>query len=127
MRNVNTLKLDRKETISEITVHVDGTSFAIGDENESTAKGKGRQKKSAWLGIAEEVKEAIQTAGGKVEFASGEEKHNLDSVGAVRWTRVCNKRWNMETERFDPLLPGKEITVEEDSRLIFMLVFPSLA
>lgn len=102
-------------------MHIDGTSFSIGDD-ESSKKGKGRAKKSPWLSIAEEVKEAIVTAGGKVEFASGEDKDNLGSLGAVKWTRVCDKRWNMETERFDPLMPGKEITVEEDSRLIFMLV-----
>lgn len=138
LRSVNVLKRRRVDTLGEITVRCSGKAFDFLNQQEeeetgTTSKSKKKSNKpSPWLAITTSLSgrlEILSTTEANKE--SGEyvcrtllpEKPRLDVLdceGVIRWTRVCTKKWNVQKGIFEPLASGKEILVEEDSRLVFM-------
>lgn len=137
-RSANTLQSDRKKTVAELTCHVDGlglrapvTPTAAGDPPAAHGevafsvplKRGQKAKASVWGEVAGGLRERMGPYSCGVEVGAEEGKrrgHDLRSEGAVRWTRVCDRRWDDRTTQFVPLGKGNEVVVEEDSRLIFM-------
>lgn len=112
---------DRSDTIKELTIHFAGTAVPRDDIQPSPRKGKGRAKKSPWIGMITAAQSALEVLEGGV-VVGGNYRKDFGVEGSMRWTRTCNKQWNGETERFEPLVGGGSIVVSEDSTLIFMYV-----
>ncbi|GAA5921604.1 hypothetical protein JCM3775_003126 [Rhodotorula graminis] len=145
LREANTLRAgDKKASTAELTMHVSGRAFLLGDEggddvDEPAAAGAGASRKrprkkagavkgSPWLDIVRDVRERLAAYACDVEepgraAAAREEEDvlgDLEVEGAVRWTRVCDRMWSDERRMFVPLRDGEHIVVEEDSRLVFL-------
>lgn len=81
---------------------------------------KARDKAAAnWIEIGEKLSDELETFGCDVELPESPWQ-DLGCEGALRWTRLCDKKWNDEKREFDPLGEGCEIVVEEDTRVVFM-------
>lgn len=134
-KDANKIRTTSKtSTVGELTVHISGSVYddeiASDTEDEServpaavkkkrmTAKRKLAQN---WIQIVKELAPKLQEHNCAVE-APEEPRRDVLSEGAVRWTRVCDRKWNDERREFEPLGAGNEIVVEEDTRLIFMYV-----
>lgn len=145
LRSVNVLKRRRVDTLGEITVRCSGKAFdsldddvdGAGAAGKSTTTKKKSTKPSPWLAITSSLSERLEILSTtEANKDSGEyicrtllpelpRLDVLDCEGVIRWTRVCSKKWNGMKGLFEPLENGKEILVEEDSRLVFVLVrFP---
>lgn len=138
LKAANTLRLDRTVTLRELTAHFSGTAFDplpvepanAGNNNNNKGKKKARMP-SPWLTIAslfkarmtdEDGDEADDKLRGCAVQLPDEPRRDLGSEGAVRWTRLCTRKFNEELHRFVPLPHGKQLIVEEDVRVIFMYV-----
>ncbi|GAA5858470.1 hypothetical protein JCM8547_007321 [Rhodosporidiobolus lusitaniae] len=134
LREANTLRAgDKKVSTAELTVHISGKAFAGSDEEDSDdsdgmyavpsaakKKGKGKKKKpSAWLEISEGLKERLKLYTCDVELPEVP-RRDVACEGALRWTRLCDRKWDEGRKMFLPLADGEKIVVEEDSRLIFL-------
>lgn len=49
--------------------------------------------------------------------------YDFGAEGTMMWTRMVDKKWDDVKKQFLALGRGNEILVEEDTRLVFMLVF----
>lgn len=125
-RSANTLQSDRKKTVAELTCHLDGLGLVPPSEGGgggafSLPPRRGaRAKESVWPEVARGLGERLGPYSCEVVVGGKGGVYDLRSEGAVRWTRVCDRRWDDATAQFVPLGRGNEVTVEEDSRLIFM-------
>lgn len=119
---VNVLQHDRKKTVAEISLHLSGTAFAADmDLDVLGQQRRAREEKSTWLDIAQEIKSRMEPFDCHVEIPKQSKEELCE--GMVRWTRMCDRRWDEANRCFVPLGEGNHILAEEDSRLVFMLVF----
>ncbi|GAA5913501.1 Mms4p [Sporobolomyces salmoneus] len=128
LREANTLQTsDKLATAAKLTMHISGTAFQALEETSDTedegtgrrkGKGKGKKEKpSPWIEITEKARmEKWVCAVERPEFPS----RDLGCEGAVRWTRVCDTKWDKSLGIYVPLLDGQRIVVEEDTRMIFL-------
>ncbi|GAA6044134.1 hypothetical protein JCM8097_004728 [Rhodosporidiobolus ruineniae] len=146
LREANTLRAgDKKASTAELTVHISGTAFGglavDGDEEEGEedsgeemyaapeaskskkgkdkGKGKKKEKPSPWLEITALLRDRLRLYDCDVECPETP-RQDLGCEGALRWTRRCDRMWSEERRMFIPLREGERITVEEDSRLVFL-------
>lgn len=121
---VNRIRKDKCETVKECTVLAGGTSYRVIEEDEEEVEeGKGKKKrgKSLWPAIVTALRVRLkQNECPVVEEKNG--KEDAGSEGTIRWTRLCDRRWDDVNGCFEPLGEGREILVEEDTRIIFLYV-----
>jgi len=121
--------------VAELTCHIDGLGLrplpGPGDPPPLPGqaafslplKRGAKAKPSVWPEIAAGLSARMGPYSCRVEVGAEQGRkqgHDLRSEGAVRWTRVCDRRWDDGRAEFVPLGQGNEVVVEEDSRLIFM-------
>jgi hypothetical protein len=132
-KDANKIRTTSKtSTVGELTVHISGTIF--GDEIESDTEDESEQVTPAvkkrritakrklaqnWVEIVKEVVPKLEAHNCVVE-APENPRRDVLSEGAVRWTRLCDRKWDDDRREFVPLGAGNEIIVEEDTRLVFM-------
>lgn len=128
----NILRTGDKSTIAEVTVHVSGSAYR-GDDEPTTSddddddlyatapkkKRKTKKKASKWVEICYVIGLELAQEACEVE-APEKPRQDLGCEGAIRWTRLCDKKWDDDQKMFLPLAGFDEVIVEEDSRLIFM-------
>ncbi|SCV74224.1 BQ2448_6656 [Microbotryum intermedium] len=125
---------DKATTVRELTIHLSGTDFdplsdTEDEEDEEGVGAGGKKKKKAkkrkkseqpqWINITKLLQQRMDPQGCAVECPEMP-RRDLGCEGAIRWTRWCDRRWNMEKSIFEPLGEGNEIVVEEDSRLVYI-------
>ncbi|SCZ98871.1 BZ3500_MvSof-1268-A1-R1_Chr3-1g05676 [Microbotryum saponariae] len=124
---------DKATTVMELTIHLSGSDFDqlsdTEDEEEEDGGEGGKKKKKAkkgkkseqpqWMNIAKLLQTRMDPQGCVVESPETP-RRDIGCEGAIRWTRWCDRRWNMEKSIFEPLGEGNELVVEEDSRLIYI-------
>ncbi|SGY47890.1 BQ5605_C001g00587 [Microbotryum silenes-dioicae] len=124
---------DKATTVMELTIHLSGTDFDqfsdTEDEEEEDGGEGGKKKKKAkkgkkseqpqWMNITKLLQTRMNPQGCVVE-APETPRRDIGCEGTIRWTRWCDRRWNMEKNIFEPLGEGNELVVEEDSRLIYI-------
>lgn len=121
-RNVNTLRNDKALTIKELTMHVAGIGLRepVDDEPTTGKNGRAKRKPSVWKAIIEGLHvKMVECEGG---FEVTDDVAQDVAEGSIKWTRVCDRRWDDNRKEFIPLGAGNEITVEEATRLVFMCV-----
>lgn len=125
LRKVNLLRNDKAETIKELTLHLAGTGLREPAEDDSTSGRNGRAKKkpSAWREIVAKLEKKMEDC--ECGFAISDDVAQDVAEGSLRWTRLCDRRWEQSRNEYVPLGPGNDITVEEDTRLVFMCVLLS--
>ncbi|KAK4699516.1 hypothetical protein P7C70_g6745, partial [Phenoliferia sp. Uapishka_3] len=127
LQKINNLQNDRKIIVAEIIIHVAGTAFRAPPEDSDDAEPKtaAEKKKEAarkkeadnWVKVTEDLKQRVEENGSRMlKDGMG---NDYGCVGAVRWTRKCNKIWSDEEGQYVPI-DGPPIVVEEDARLLFM-------
>lgn len=122
----NRIRKDKCETVRECKVLVGGTSYRPVEEDEDEGdggKGKKKRVKSPWPSIVDALKGRLKENECPVEEEKNG-KEDAGSEGTIRWTRLCDRRWDDVEGCFEPLGEGREILVEEDTRIIFLYVHP---
>jgi hypothetical protein len=120
-------------------VHFSGTAYAPLQSLDAVGQRRHGQNKSQWLKVGKLLQVRLKEYECRVVARTGEmddqdddgmqgneevgeRKFDMNSEGVVRWTRVCDRRWDSDNKCFNRLPEGETVVAEESSRLVFMYV-----